>query len=214
MLRAALLALLVASVACEKDPPPPKPRAVKKKVDTDRIPVPNHSPQVMSDPGKPRRVGMEATMEADFSGRRQHFTFFPKGENAAVYFEDKGTAWVRIEGALSEEGEPALTFKLDDLRLDTLKFPATFTVGEAKKKAPTLAVEWEIGPAESWSTAGTSERPMTLTLERFEGRTLHGTFDGVLPPRAPNTAAPIVIENGTFAVNLRLTNVKKGPAPQ
>ncbi len=214
MLRAALVALLVAPAACEKDPPPAKPRAVKKKVDTNRIPVPNHSPQVMSDPGKPRRVSMEAKMEGDFSGRRQHFTFFPKGENAAVHFEDKGTSWVRIEGALSEEGEPSLTFKLEPLRLDTLKLPATFVVGEGEKGAPVLTVDWVVGPSETWSGKGETERPMSLTLERFEGRTLRGTFEGILPPVAPNTASPVTVDNGTFAVNLRLTNVEKGPTPK
>lgn len=163
------------------------------------------------DPGKPRRVSNAGEMEADLSGKRQHFVFFPRGGNAAVHYPDKDTAWVKIQGALTDEGTPSLTFTLDPLNLGELEFPATFIAGESKKGQPTLQVEYALSDLDRWSTDTTSERPMRLTLESLEGRRLSGTFEGQLPPKAPNANDAIDIAKGTFAVDLRLTGIKRKP---
>ncbi len=210
MRRVALLIVLALGGACEDEPPKPAPRKVKKKVDTSRIPVPNHSPKVMEDPGKPRRVTMKGSMEADLSGRRQHFVFFPRGNNAAVHDANTGVSWVRVQGALSDEGTPSLTFSLDPLKLDDVKLPATFVAGEAKKGEAKLTVKYEMGKLDRWSSDGESEQPMRLTLESLEGRTLKGTFDGTLPAKAPNTSEPLELTRGTFSVELRLKGIAKG----
>ncbi len=202
--------------ACKDEVPSPPPRKVKKKVDTDRIPVPNHSPDKMTDPGKPRRVTMKGTMEADLSGRKQHFVFFPRGENAAVYYAETGVSWLKIRGALSDEGTPSFSMKLEPLKLDDLELPATFVAGEAKDGAPALHVEYEMGVDAVWTADALSpsenpmQDPMRVTFERFEDRTLHGTFEGTLMPKAPNTSEPVKVARGTFAIELRLTNVERG----
>lgn len=209
----ALLGLL-AVIGCKDEAPQTAPRQVKKKVDTDRIPAPNHSPEQLMNPGKPRRVTMKGTMEADLSGRRQHFVFFPRGSNAAVHFPDKGTSWVKITGALSDEGSPSLAFSLDPLKLDATTLPATFIAGDNKPGAPALVVTYEMGQGQHWSSQGKTDSPMRLTLESLEDRTVRGTFEGTLPPLAPNTNDPVEITRGEFAIELRLTNVERGKPPE
>ncbi|MGH1346010.1 MAG: hypothetical protein ACRBN8_30885 [Nannocystales bacterium] len=196
--------------ACKDEAPKDPPRKVKKSVDTTRIPVPNHSPQVMSDPGKPRRVTMKGTMEADLSGKRQHFVFFPRGDNAAVHYPDTGVSWVKLRGALTDEGTPSLVFSLDPLKLDTLEFPATFIAGETKKGEPKLVAKYEMGRVDQWTSEIDSETPMRLTLESLTGRTLTGTFEGILAPKPPSKNEPVNIERGTFSVEVRLTNIARG----
>ncbi len=212
MRRVALLLVLVAPFAgaCKDEAPTPAPRKVKKKVDTDRIPAPNHSPEMLTDPGKPRRVTMKGSMEADLSGRRQHFVFFPRGTNAAVHSPDTKVSWVKLEGALSDEGTPSMAFTLEPLKLDDVKLPATFVAGETKGDAPKLTVVYSMGPTEQWSSDEESEKPMRITLEKFEGRRLSGTFEGILAPVAPNQSDPVKVEKGTFAIEVRLTNVERG----
>lgn len=212
MRRVVMLLVLVAPATggCKDEAPTPAPRKVKKKVDTDRIPAPNHSPEVLTDPGKPRRVTMKGSMEADLSGRRQHFEFFPRGNNAAVHSAETKVSWLKLEGALSEEGTPSLSFSLDPLKLDDVKLPATFVAGETKDGEPKLTVVYEMGPAEQWSSDREGERPMRITLEKFEGRRLSGTFEGILPAVPPNQSDPVNVEKGTFSIEVRLTNIERG----
>ena len=210
MRRVAVLLVLMVGGACKDEAPTPPPRKVKKKVDTDRIPAPNHSPEMLKDPGKPRRVTMKGSMEADLSGRRQHFGFFPRGNNAAVHAPETGVSWLKLEGALSDEGTPSLSFTLDPLELDEVKLPATFVAGQSKDGQPKLTVEYEMGPTERWSSEEESEKPMRITLESFEGRRLSGTFEGILPAQAPNQSDPVKIDKGTFSIEVRLTNIERG----
>lgn len=213
MPRVSLLVVLVLAAACNDDATKTPPRQVKKRVDTERIPAPNHSPEVLMNPGKPRRVSTKGTMEADLSGRRQHFVFFPRGSNAAVFDPDTKVAWLEIEAALSDEGTPALSFQLEPLRLDQVEFPATFVAGEADDAQPQLEVQYVMG-TERWSSEVESERPMRITLEALEGRELRGTFEGTLPPQAQNPNEPIEVAKGSFAIELRLKNVEQGEAAE
>ncbi len=210
-MRSVVLLIAVSLVgACKDEAPTPPPRKVKKSVDTTRIPVPNHSPEAMTDAGKPRRVTMKGSMEADLSGKRQHFVFFPRGQNAAVFYPDTGVAWVKLRGALTDEGSPSLSLTLDPLRLDTLEFPATFVAGETKKGEPNLVATYEMGKADQWTSALDSEQPMRITLESLTDRTLTGTFEGILAPKPPSQNKPVRFERGTFSVEVRLTNIARG----
>ncbi|MBV1859679.1 MAG: hypothetical protein KUG77_14795 [Nannocystaceae bacterium] len=196
--------------ACKDEAPTPPPRKVNKGVDTTRIPVPNHSPEVMQDPGKPRRVTMKGSMEADLSGRRQHFVFFPRGDNAAVHFPDTDVSRVKLRGALSDDGSPSLSFTLDPLKLDTLEFPATFIAGAAKKGEPSFIATYEMGRADQWTSEVESEQPMRITLDSLRDRTLTGTFEGTLAPKPPSKNEPVRFERGTFSIEVRLTNIPRG----
>jgi len=196
--------------ACKDEAPTPPPRKVNKGVDTTRIPVPNHSPEVMKDPGKPRRVTMKGSMEADLSGRRQHFVFFPRGDNAAVDYPDTGVSRVKIRGALNDEGSPSLSFTLDPLKLDTVEFPATFIADPAKKGEPGLVAIYEMGRADRWTSELESDKPMRITFDSLTDRTLTGTFEGTLAPKPPSKNEPVRFERGTFSVELRLTNIARG----
>lgn len=206
------VAIVTLLSGCKDDPPSTPPRKVKKKVDTNRIPAPNHSPEQLMDPGKPRRVSQKGSMEADLSGRRQHFSFFPRGSNAAVHHPDTGVSWVKLEGALTDEGTPSLLFELEPLKLDPKALPATFVAGDADEGDAKLTVTYSMGPSERWSSKEQSEAPMRLTIESLEGRTLSGTFEGTLNPVAPNQSDPVKIGKGTFAVDIRLRNVDQAEA--
>ena len=202
-----VVAMITVLSACKDDPPATPPRKVDKKVDTTRIPAPNHSPQQLMDPGKPRRVSQKGSMEADLSGRRQHFSFFPRGTNVAVQHADTGASWVEIEGALSDEGKPSLSFHLEALKLDRKTLPATFVAGDAKEGAPKLSVTYAMGPSEMWSSKEASDDPIRVTIESLEGRTLSGTFEGTLGPVSPNQSDPLQIAKGTFSVDIRLRKI-------
>lgn len=210
-MRSVVLLIAVSSFGgCKDEAPDPPPRKVKKSVDTTRIPVPNHSPNVMKDPGKPRRVTMKGTMEADLSGKRQHFVFFPRGDNAAVDFPDTGVSRVKLRGALNDEGSPSLAFTLDPLKLDASKLPATFIAGKTKKGEPALVATYEMGQTDQWSSEFDSEDPMRITIDSLTDRTLSGTFEGTLAPRPPSKNEPIRFERGTFSIEVRLTNIARG----
>lgn len=213
MRRLALLIAVSLVGACKDEAPKPPPRKVKKSVDTTRIPVPNHSPEVMKDPGKPRRVTMKGSMEADLSGKRQHFVFFPRGDNAAVHYPDTGVSWVKLRGALNEDGSPSLAFTLDPLKLDTLELPATFIAGTAKKGKPGLVATYEMGSTDQWTSEVQSEQPMRITIDSLTDRTLTGTFEGTLAPKPPSKNEPVRFERGTFSVEVRLTNIARGKKP-
>lgn len=209
----ASLLLATACAACESETAKTPPRTVKKKVDTTRIPVPNHSPQVMNDPGKPRRPSVEGKMDATVTGRMQHFTFFARGQNAAVFFADTGVAWLRVTGALSDEGTPSLSFKLETFNLGRARLPATYVVRKTKQSEPVLEAEYTTGPLHRWHSSLDTDQPLTLTIDSFEDHTLRGTFSGVLLPENEGDK-PVVLEDGTFEVTLRLTNVPAGPKPE
>lgn len=203
--------LSLVAVACGDEPPAEPPRAVKRRVDMDRIPVPNHSPQVMSDPGKPRRVGMAGKMEADIGGRRQHFTFFSRGKNAAAHFESTGVSWVKIEGALSDDGSPYLSFALEPLDLAALELPATFSAAStdpaARPEVPALKVRFELSPGTRWLHTEKTKTPITLTLTSFEDDVLTGTFAGTLTRQGGQDEGDpeLEVRNGAFEVKLRRT---------
>ncbi len=213
MRRLVLLIAVFLGGACKDEAPTAPPRKVNKGVDTTRIPVPNHSQDVMTDPGKPRRVTMKGSMEADLSGKRQHFVFFPRGDNAAVHHPDTGVSWLKLRGALNDEGSPSLAFSLDPLKLDTLEFPATFIAGVPKKGEPGLVVTYEMGQSDQWTSEVESEQPMRITIDSLQERTLSGTFEGTLAAKPPSKNEPVRVERGSFSVELRLTNIPRGPKP-
>jgi hypothetical protein len=202
-----VVAIIALLSGCKDEPPATPPRKVKKKVDTNRIPAPNHSPQQLMDPGKPRRVSQKGTMEADLSGRRQHFSFFPRGSNAAVHNADTGVSWMKLEGALTDEGKPSLLFQLEPYKLAPETLPATFVAGQAKEGEPALTVTYSMGPNEQWSSKVESDAPMRLTIESLEGRTVSGTFEGTLNAMEPNQSDPVQVAKGTFAIDIRRRNV-------
>lgn len=210
----AITPIALGTGACKDEAPATPPRKVKKKVDTDRIPVPNHSPDKLMDPGRPRRVTMKGTMEADLSGRKQHFVFFPRGENAAVYYEKTGVSWLKINGALNDDGTPSLSLELEPLKLDEQELPAIFIAKPGKDGKTVLHAEYDMGVDNEWDSDVQSEDPMRVTLERIDERTLHGTFEGTLMPKPPNTSEPVKISRGTFAIELRLTNIALGKSEE
>ena len=205
------IALLLA-LACNKDEPAPPPKKVEREVDLTKIPVPEHTPEMLSDPGKPRRVAAPGSVDVIVSGKPQHFTFMPKGVNAAVFAEEKDVAWVRITGQATSESGPTMRIELDKLRLDRTELPATFKTSDKGKIAVT--VRYELDPVKWWEAKSgkAGEAVAEVTLQSFEGRRLKGTFKGTLDPKFPELGKPIELAEGAFDVELRLNGVEEGKA--
>jgi hypothetical protein len=209
-MRASTLSLvLLLGLGCNDEPPAPPPKEVKKGVDVAKIPVPDHTPEMLSDPGKPRRVSSPGSLDVQIDGKHQHFVHMPKGVNAAVRFDDKDVAWIRVTGQATTESGPWVRIELRNVRLDELEFPATFTTRD-KGKAK-LAVRYEMDPTRYWETKSgvESDNVAELTLESFEGKKLTGTFKGTLDPADTKIAKPMPITSGKFQGELRLNGVSE-----
>jgi hypothetical protein len=204
---------LCLALACKSEEPAPPPKQVDRGVDLAKIPVPEHTPEMLSDPGKPRKVASPGSLDVEIGGATQHFSFMPKGVNAAVWAEDTKVAWVRVTGQASPENGPWVRIQLSDLRLDEIDLPATFKTSDNGKVK--LSVRYELDPVKWWEAkSGTpSDNVAEVTLEAFEGRRLRGTFKGTLDPKAPDFGKPLPLENGAFDVELRLNGVAEGKAP-
>jgi hypothetical protein len=207
-MRASILSLAVGlALACKSEEPAPAPKRVDRGVDLKKIPVPEHTPEMLSDPGKPRRVAMPGSMQADVAGKTEHFAFMPKGVNAAVWAEETKVATVRITGQATTESGPTIQIAFENLRLDQTELPATFKTSD-KGKAE-LSVRYEIDPVKWWE-ATPGKGSAEVTLESFEGRRLVGTFKGTLDPMRPGFAEPLEVKDGSFEVELRLNGVDEG----
>ncbi len=207
-------AVLVFALACKEDEPTPPPKKVERGVDLAKIPVPEHTPEMLSDPGKPRRVAAPGSVDVKVSGKQQHFTFMPKGVNAAVFAEEKDVKWVRVTGQANSESGPTVRIHLDGLRLDRTELPATFKTSDEGKGKVALTVRYEIDPVKWWEAKSgkPSENTAEVTLEAFEGTRLKGTFKGTLDPNNPALGKPVELAEGSFDVELRLNGVNEGKA--
>lgn len=209
--------LLASALACEGSEKTEKPpRKVERSVDVERIPVPNHGPEVMAGtPDRRRTKTAEGAIEAVIDGQHQDLRFLPYGKNAAIHAESTGVSRVTLAGARSDAGYPALHLVVENVRLDELELPATFTIGGEKKKKrksgpvprilfyETERVVFEAGADQAKSTG-------EMTLEAFEGDTIRGAFEGTLHPRVEHFGEPKTIERGRFEVSLRLSGIEPG----
>jgi hypothetical protein len=222
---AIVVALMAQGSSCGgADEPATPPKKVVRGVDVDRIPVPNHGPEVMAgEIDKARRISAPGKAEAEIDGKVQHFDAFGPGNNAATYDDETKAGRLVIRAGHGEGGFPRVDLRVENIRLDELEFPITFPVNkkQAKKlgdgvvegKEPTLSIRfyhdqthyWELDPAAS--KAGENE----LTLASFQGEVLTGKFRAKLIPHMPDSGKPIDLQAGTFEVKLRLSGVRAGP---
>lgn len=210
VLAASALGALLAATGCPKSEPAEAPKKVERGVDTKKIPVPNHSPAQMNDPGKPRRVDTQGSMEAMVGGKKQVFTRLPRGLNAAAYSEETKVAWLKLRGSLDESGQPYLEIAVENFRVDTAKYPVTLTAAEAKDDQPQLRVTYRINASHWWKSDPTAAdaKDVKLVLNSFDGTRMSGTFEGTLPPRVEEQGKPLVIEAGRFELDLRVKGIK------
>jgi hypothetical protein len=204
--------VLIACLGCQSEAQTPPPIPVKKGVDVEKIPEPEHSAKEMTEPPpEPLRSPTKGRLDATVAGKVVHLDYMSPATNAAVYAEDAGVAFVKIRGKQDAVSPEGLTIHLEHLRLDTAKLPATFTTNGEPKNKVELKVKYEIGPAKWWSaeTGKHSDNAVEVILEKFEGSTLTGTFKGKLEPRTPDMGDPLEIK-GQFAVELRLNGVEEG----
>jgi hypothetical protein len=195
-----------------------KPRVVRG-VDTKRIPVPNHGPDVMA--GKVDKAvypTVEGKFVAKFHDKPREFKHFSPGGNAAIYSEENKVGRITIEAAKDDTGYPRVEVTISHVRLDELELPVTFPLDKkAKKKVkavgdeePTFKIEYLEDGAHKWvmepeeTKAGENE----VTLTKFEGRKLSGSLKARLHPRPEGMGEVVGIEHADFEVVLRLQGVK------
>lgn len=218
------LVILALVVACDGDKEQPPPRKVERRVDVDRIPVPNHGPEVMAGTQEKRRtVSAEGIIEAMIDGQHAEHTFLPFGMNAAIASEETGVARLTLVGSPTDAGYPALHLQFEGLRLDEVELPKTFEVVHDKaKKRPSKPAKKDVVPKilyyESerivFETDPTREDGgFEITVESFEGKTVRGTFKGTLYPRVEHFGEPKTIDRGRFEVSLRLSGIEPAKEP-
>jgi hypothetical protein len=218
-----VMVLAALTCACGKKQDEPPPRQVDRKVDINRIPVPNHGPEVMAGTHETRRTKTtEGMIEAMLDDQHVEHGFLPYGMNAAVTSEETGVSRVTLVGSPTDAGYPALHIELEGLRLDQLELPKTFTAarGDAKKgkskKQPSVRPKILYYETEQIVFSADPEReedPFSVTIESYEGQTVRGTFEAVLHPRSAHFGKPKTVERGRFEVLLRLSGVEpKEPA--
>lgn len=220
MLHRGLACLVLGALALSCSQEESKAEAPKdvKRADPDRIPAPHHSPEMLrTDPTKLRKVSTQGKLDADISGQRKHFDFFPPGANVAVHSEETGVSRINITAAENDSGFPRLSIVLQNVRLDELEFPATFTAAAPEnERAPKLTVKLHRDESRWWENATQDEaaEQTTVTLTGFEGKTLRGKLDAVLQPRTEGMGEPARISGAEFETQLRLKGIKPGKTAQ
>lgn len=201
------LALVLASLACGDEPDSKPPPKKVERADPDRIQAPHHSPQEMAEaPVKVRKVTASGKVEADIRGERRHYTFLPAGMNMAAHNAETGISRITLTAAEDESGYPKLVLRLDNVKLDELELPATFTAESSKKDgAPQLSVKLYRDDTRWWEapTQGDAAKQTKVTIAEREDKTVRGTFEGFLEPRIEDLGEPVQLQNGTFEIELK-----------
>lgn len=208
----------VLALGCSKDENKAEAPKEVKRADPDRIPAPHHSPEMLrTDPTKLRKVSTQGKLDADISGQRKHFDFFPPGANVAVHSEETGVSRINITAAENDSGFPRLSIVLQNVRLDELEFPVTFTAAAPEnEQAPKLTVKLHRDESRWWENATQDEaaEQTSLTLTSFEGKTLRGKLDAVLQPRTEGMGDVARISGAEFETQLRLKGIEPGETAQ
>ncbi len=185
-----------------------------ERLNPERIPAPDHSPQDLMGPGKAHKRRAAGSMTAKIHGEVMHFDTLPYGMNAAVVIPDKDIARVTLSGNAGEAPFPSLRLTLTPVDLGTIELPATLPAEPRRKNADQIAIRFMPAGGKVWETrpmdtvAGKNE----VVLESFEGKTLRGTFRGVLHPKDGVSGDPISVEDGKFEIELRLRGVEAATA--
>ena len=217
--RYALTIVLLGAIACacDRGQEQAPPRQVDRRVDIDRIPVPNHGPEVMAGTHEMRRTKTaEGTMDAMIDEQHVELGFLPYGMNAAIASEATGVSRLTLVGSPTDAGYPALHLEFEGVRLDELELPKAFAperdAGKTKKKPePLPKVLWFETEQIVFAADPTREEdPFEITIESYEGNVVQGSFTAVVHPRAAHFGKPKRIERGRFEVALRLSGVELG----
>jgi hypothetical protein len=215
--------VLATLAACDRGEPAEPPRKVDRRVNVDRIPVPNHGPEVMAGTHEMRRTNSaEGVIEMMLDGAHVEQTFLPYGMNAAVASEKTGVSRLTLAGSPTDAGYPALHLKFEGLRLDQIELPKTFTrtPAGAKKRKRKAAPETKLPKILYYETEKIvfeadpehEDEAFEITIDAFEGNVVSGTFEATLHPRVAHFGEPKRIERGRFEVALRLSGVEPGPS--
>jgi hypothetical protein len=216
------LLVLAAVLACDRGEPAPTPRKVDRRVDTQRIPVPNHGPEVMAGTHEVRRTkSAEGIIEAMLDGDHVEHTFLPYGMNSAISSEKTGVSRLSLVGSPTDAGYPALHLVFEGLKLDEVELPKTFTNREdetterkpkpkPKPKPAFPKILYYEAEQVVFEANPDREESFEVTIEAFEGNTVRGTFEATVVPRAKHFGEPKRLESGRFEVTLRLSGIEPG----
>lgn len=161
--------------------------------------VTNEAPVLVSAPG---------TFDLTVDGKQEHYKRIPRGQNRAVALPDQKVARVSIAGALSDEGWPNIRITLEHFRPDEAEYPQTFS--SATKGEVEISARYQVSENRVYQIDHDKGADLEVTLDRYEGKNLSGSFSGKLAPTAAGLGDPIEV-SGKFTVELGLRNVEPGP---
>lgn len=222
---------LAALAACSPDAPPPAkpsteatpaPASAAGPVKRERLAVddPHALPLPGEDVSKPPPIVSSAAgkLEVMIEGQPAHLMRLPPGQNRAVWVAGSGLARVSLAASEPDTGLPHLRFLVEGVRIDQTSYPVTIR-GRAKDGPigePSLTVRYQVSDKRLYVLDPAKDADVALTLEGFEGSTLHGRFEGKLAPTAAGLGDPIPI-SGKFSVELGLQGIEPAgtakPAP-
>jgi len=223
--RSLVLAAFATACGGASSPAPEQaPPKVEPRVDLAKTDIPEHAAAQMSETEKPMLVTTTGSMRATLNGHQETFATLPVGGNAAIWAPDTRVARVILGGSEDDSGFPALRLVLEGVRLDTLKLPATFSLGrepgtkthvrstdpEVPIAEPRPRLMYEIEARKIWETDPEGPVVGSITLQSFDGKRLTGSFHAEVKPRSVAFGPPLKIEDGQFEIDLRLNGVAPG----
>lgn len=194
---------------------------VESRVDLEKLNVPEHSAADMAARDAPHVATTTGTLQATLNGHRQTFDTLTIGANAAIWASSTRVARVLVGGSQGTGSFPALRIVLEGVRLDTLTLPARFPLGtpagakpvvvpddpQLPRGAPRPRLVYEIEARKIWESDPDGPVVGEVTIAKFDGKRIEGTFSAKLQPRSSAFGPPIDITDGTFAIDLRLNGV-------
>jgi hypothetical protein len=224
MLRACPLVIAFGLCACGSSsaPPAPTPTAEQPKIERPTAEIPDHDAKMLAPLGDEpmHTVAAQGSMSAVLNGTATSFTFLPYGSNVASWSEKTGVARLAISGAPSDRGVPMLRIVIENVRVDRLQLPVTFTVGsgqpagaEPRPDTPRPRMEYQLEERKSWLAGPDGDAVGAVTIESYTGKRVKGSFKAKLTPRSSAFGPPIELSDGRFDIELRLQGIEPGPTP-
>jgi hypothetical protein len=191
---------------------PSKPDESPVQLGQPEAQLPKHDPKMLGGGGEEavHTVAAQGSMGALLNGVATSFTFLPFGSNVAAWSDKTSVARVALAGAPTDRGMPMLRVVLENVRLDQLKLPASFTIGGGDGKAggPRPRIEYLLEQRKSWLAEPDGAAIGTITIESFAGKRVRGSFHATLTPRSTAFGPPIELTEGVFDIELRLQGIE------
>jgi hypothetical protein len=223
VMRALVISLALVACGSSSAPATPTPAADEPKLERPTAEVPQHDSKMLAsgDDEAVNTVAAQGSMSASLNGVATTFTFLPYGGNVASWSQKTGVARLALAGAPSDRGMPLLRLVIENVRIDQMQLPATFTIGsgqaagsaEPRTDTPRPRVEYVLEERKTWHGGPDGDAIGSVTIESYSGKRVKGSFKAKLTPRSSAFGPPIELGEGRFDIELRLQGIQPGPTP-